>query len=61
MTFKEFLKKKLISPAEASRMTGLSRGAMSNWVNGKNVPYTQNLRRLVEVFGEEVLDCFKED
>ena len=52
MTFKEFLEKRLISPAEASRMTGLSRGAMSNWVNGKNVPYTQNLRRLVEVFGE---------
>lgn len=60
MNFKEFLEKRLITANELSKVIGVSHGAAWQWTQGTK-PSMPSMRKLVAYFGEEVLDCFKEE
>lgn len=60
MTFKELRESKLLSRRELAEKVGVSDMAIYRWEKGKYRPSMASLRKLVEVFGQEVVDCFKE-
>jgi|LSQX01.2.fsa_nt_gb DNA-binding XRE family transcriptional regulator len=55
MTLKELRTKKMLSLREVAKLVGVSPTSYNNWEKGYYKPHPKSLRKLVAVFGEEVI------
>lgn len=59
MTLRELRERKFITVEELATKLGVSRQTVYYWETGKAKPTLANRKELYQIFGEEVLDCFK--